>query len=277
MCRNDDDIRYLHIQPGSIYRSRYEEHYKTTLAPDLLYMTYNHAHTQNPPSAPRLPEWKDGASNPYTLSRPRPKTRSGVQPSPKPTTDRNLVRLEAIILSLHVKDAAAHKNALIPALAFLSAISGHHAEGFQLSHLGQLNPAGVEVTKTRSKSASFKIRAGQPCGAKVAIKNKDAMYTFLQTLVEFVFPRLKEWNGIPLPPSNRNTDDLPSSKSGALSFGLPREAMALFPQVEIQLDAYSKQHGFHVHCITNAKGQGAQDQARALLSGLRLPFVATQS
>jgi large subunit ribosomal protein L5 len=163
---------------------------------------------------------------------------------------------------------------LIPAVAFLRAISGQHAAGLPLTHLPAPHPSGVEITKTSSRSASFKIRAGQPCGAKVALGSQEAIYDFLETLVEFVFPRLKDWPGVPLPAHRKAFDQLPSSQSGSLTFGLPKEAMALFPQIEMQLDSFPKLYGCHVHVVTNARGAGAEDRVRALLSGLRIPFVA---
>ena len=159
-------------------------------------------------------------------------------------------------------------------MAFLRAISGQHAAPLPLSHMKAPSPAGIQVTRTGSKSASFKIRAGQPAGVKVALASQESIHDFLETLVEFVFPRLKDWPGVPLPKAGRSFDTLPSSKSGSLTFGLPKEAMPLFPQVEMQLDSYPRLYGFHVHVVTNARGTGAEDRVRALLSGLRIPFVA---
>jgi large subunit ribosomal protein L5 len=49
--------------------------------------------------------------------------------------------------------------------------------------------------------------------------------------------------------------------------------MGFFPQIEVNLDAYPKTYGMHIHFITNAKGVGAQERARQLLSGFQIPFV----
>ena len=46
----------------------------------------------------------------------------------------------------------------------------------------------------------------------------------------------------------------PSGVSGVVSFGLPPEAMGLFPQIEVNLDSYPKSYGMHIHFITNATG-----------------------
>lgn len=95
---------YARIRPEATHRSRYLAHYQNTLAPDLLYMTYNHKNTQNPPSPPALPSW-DGA-NPHTKNRSRPRIKTALTPAPRPTTDQNLTQIESITLSVHVKQAA---------------------------------------------------------------------------------------------------------------------------------------------------------------------------
>jgi len=67
------------------------------------------------------------------------------------------------------------------------------------------------------------------------------MYDFLSTLVEFVFPRLRESNGVQLPGSSSNTQT-PAGMSGVVSFGLPPEAL----QIEVNLDSYPKSYGMHI-------------------------------
>jgi len=100
----------------------------------------------------------------------------------------------------------------------------------------------------------------------------ERMWTFLGSLVEFVLPRMKEFTGVTLPPPSASPNS-PSAVSGVVSFGLPPPAMALFPQIEVNVDAYGKMHGFHIHFITNARGVGAQARARTLLSGFQIPFA----
>ncbi len=109
-----------------------------------------------------------------------------------------------------------------------------------------------------------------PVAVKVEMKG-EAMYDFLESLVDFVLPRLREFPGVPLPPNSASKTS-PSAVAGVVSFGLPPLAMGLFPQVEANLDAYPKLHGFHMHFKTNVKGRDAQEHARALLSGFRIPF-----
>lgn len=95
------------------------------------------------------------------------------------------------------------------------------------------------------------------------------MHDFLENLVEFVFPRLKDWNGFALPPGNKLTPD----NTGSVTLGLPPQAMGLFPQVEINPEVYPRHYGFYVNCVSNARGPGALGKTQALLSGMRVPFV----
>jgi large subunit ribosomal protein L5 len=50
-------------------------------------------------------------------------------------------------------------------------------------------------------------------------------------------------------------------------------AMVFFPQLEVNVDAYPTLPGIHIHFVTNEKGKGAQDKARALVSGFQVMFV----
>ena len=75
------------------------------------------------------------------------------------------------------------------------------------------------------------LGTGAPLGVKVDLKGLK-MYDFLSTLVEFVLPRLREFNGVQLPGSSSNMQT-PTGVSGVVRFGLPPEAMGLFPQIEV--------------------------------------------
>lgn len=110
-----------------------------------------------------------------------------------------------------------------------------------------------------------------PVGVKVELKGQ-AMYDFVQSLVDFVLPRIRDYPGILLPPSGANKLST-SAVSGVVAFGLEPAAMALFPQISVNLDNYPRMHGFHIQVLTNCKGKDAQMRARTLLSGLGLPFA----
>ncbi|KDQ11481.1 hypothetical protein BOTBODRAFT_35355 [Botryobasidium botryosum FD-172 SS1] len=165
-----------------------------------------------------------------------------------------------------VKEAISNKHALITAIAAFRAMSGMTSRGGGIS-----SSQGVQIITSTSGVAEFKVRAGLELAVKVEIKG-DKMYDFLGTLVDFVLPRMREFPGIVMPAPSATSNSV-SAMSGVVAFGLPPTAMGLFPQVEINQDSYPRMHGFHMHFLTNAKGKGAQNRARALLSGFQIPFV----
>jgi len=173
------------------------------------------------------------------------------------------VKLEKIVLHAMIKESMANRSFLLGAVASFRALSGQTEQG------GGQHSAGVEIVKGK-KSVSGWVRPGVPLGVKVEIKGPQ-MYDFIGTFSEFVLPRLREFSGIVLPPSSTNMQT-PSGVAGVVTFGLPPEALGFFPQIEVNLEAYPKPHGMHIHFVTNAEGQGAQNKARALVSGFQIPF-----
>ena len=188
----------------------------------------------------------------------------GKKPAP-PDTPENVVRLERIQLHTMAKEALTNKSHLLGALMQMKALTGETFQGG-----GHHAVEGVQIVRGK-KSVGGWLRPGIPCGVKVDLRGQS-MYDFLGTLVEFVLPRLREFNGVVLPPPSSSINT-PSGVSGVVSFGLPANAMMFFPQIEVNVDAYPKLFGMHIHFITNAKGVGAQDKARALVSGYQIPFV----
>jgi len=147
----------------------------------------------------------------------------------------------------------------------MKALTGENFQGG-----GQHAVEGVQVVRGK-KSIGGWLRPGIPIGVKVDMRGRS-MYDFLGTLVEFVLPRMREFTGIVLPPPSASVSS-PSAVTGVVSFGLPPQAIMFFPQIEVNLDSYPKLNGMHIHFITNAKGKGAQDSARALVSGFQIPFL----
>lgn len=247
------------------HQSRLQDYYHNTLQDDLMYMTYVHEPSSRPPQRPiRLaydPE------DPYTKNRHNPPV-GGSQIGKKPSltsTPQNVVQLERIQIHTMVKEAISSKSSLLGAIAAFRAISGENYQGG-----GVHTSEGVQIVRAL-KTVGGWSRTGAPLGVKVDLKGPK-MYDFLSTLIEFVLPRMREFNGVELPSSSSNMQT-PAGVSGVVSFGLPPEAMGLFPQIEVNLDSYPDSYGMHVHFITTAEGQGAQNRARALLSGFGVPFI----
>ncbi|TXT10914.1 hypothetical protein VHUM_01665 [Vanrija humicola] len=262
------------VHLGPTHQVRYRDHYNNTLASDLLYMTYNHRATETAEKAIANAVAAAAEEQPkvtgYEANRPASKPRGNrpVKQVTKGITPDRIPELESITLHTMVKAAIGSKHQLLTGIMLLKAISGESFQG------GGRASSGVQVVVSRNGAAAFKLRAGMPVAAKVELRG-DAMYDFLQSLVDFVLPRIREFPGIELPPSAASKTS-PSALSGVVSFGLSGQAAALFPQVEANLDNYPRIPGFHMHFKTNAKGKDAQEFARALLSGFRIPFTRKQ-
>ncbi|KAF8606977.1 mitochondrial 50S ribosomal protein L5 [Ceratobasidium sp. AG-I] len=250
---------------GDTHIPRCQSHFENTLAEDLLYLTYNHASTVSPPAPNVPPQWD--MTNPYAKNRPPPAPRGNrpLQATGLPTTPENLPRLERVILHTMIKDAITSKAQLLGPIMAFRAISGQTEGG------GGRNHDGVRVLTSRPASAAFRLREGVPVSLKVELRGPQ-MYEFVNTLVEFVLPRLREFRGFAMPAASSSSSS-PSAMGGVIAFGLPREAFALFPQLEVNLDSYPRMCGMHVQFVTNLKGKDAQGRARALVSGFQIPFV----
>lgn len=267
---------------SSLSPHRYAEHYHRVLASDLMYMTYDHnvAPAQLlSPTVRKADQLTWDPSNPYTKNRParKPRGNGPLTPATRIVKADSVVRLEEIVVNCFVKEASSSKSQVLSAIAGLQAMTGAPVPGYAADLAGRPASAltGIEVVRTRKASASFKVRAGMVCGVKVRLSG-EPMWTFLETLVDLVLPRLKDWNGVRLPPPSTNRSS-PASTSGVVAFGMPPFAMALFPSIEINLEQYPRLHGFHVQFITNARGLGAQEQVRALLSGFRIPLSVART
>ncbi|KAJ7164836.1 60s ribosomal protein l7 [Mycena crocata] len=244
---------------------RLEDHYHATLADNAMYMTYIHESTARP--APREIRLTYDPSNPYARFRHNPPvggTQAGKKPPP-PDTPQNVVRLEKIVLHSMQKSALASRSNLLGLIMAMRVISGETEKG-----AGRHAVKGVELVHGK-KSVGGWIRPGVPVGAKVELKGAP-MWDFIAQLTEFVLPRLKDFPGVMLPPPGAS-EHSPSAVAGVVSVGLPPQAMAFFPQIEVNLDAYPRTYGMHVHFVTNATGVGAENRARAVVSGLGVPFV----
>jgi len=258
-------IPHVKILVRDTHPCRLSDHYYTTLQDDLMYLTYKHESGPRPP--PRQIRLTYDPNDPYTKNRFNPPiggSQLGKKPSP-PTTADNIIRLEKISIHSMVKEAISSRSNLLGAIMAFRALTGETKGGG-----GRHTAEGVQIVKGL-KTVGGWVRPGIPLGVKVDLKGPK-MYDFLGTLVEFVLPRLRDFPGIIMPPASASQNSL-NAVSGVVSFGLPPAAMGLFPQIEVNLDSYPKSYGMHIHFITNAEGLGAQNRARALISGFQVPFV----
>jgi large subunit ribosomal protein L5 len=115
------------------------------------------------------------------------------------------------------------------------------------------------IRRARKSIASFRLRAGQPIGAKVTLRG-DRMWEFLDRLIAIALPRVRDFRGVP-----RDAFD----GRGNYSMGLKDQL--IFP--EIDYTRVDKVRGMNVTICTTAE---SDDQARALLEGLGMPFRRQQ-
>lgn len=280
---------------GAMQRSRLREHYERTLAADMMYMMYEpESKSSSSKDAPesesgdndRIRRWS-GQSDYHAGRSARPQRGNRpIVPLHKPMhlakqIEHAIPRLDRVVVTAFCKDAITNKQALLPLLGQMRAITGLPILGSLADPTVGNSPktAGphaangyVQVLRAKNGAASFKLRAGMPVGVQ-AVMYGDAAYEFIEVLTTFVLPRLRGFAGLQLPPSSQPLLS-PAAVSGVVSFGLGPEAMPLFPQVEINLDQYpGRRYGFQVDCVTNQRGRRATERARTLLSGLGLPFV----
>jgi large subunit ribosomal protein L5 len=113
------------------------------------------------------------------------------------------------------------------------------------------------ITKAKKSIAAFKVREGMPIGAMVTLRG-DRMYEFLDRLINVALPRVRDFRGV----STKSFD-------GRGNYTLGLRDQLIFP--EIDYAKVDKQKGMNVTIVTTAK---SDDQARALLRGMGMPFKA---
>jgi large subunit ribosomal protein L5 len=149
-------------------------------------------------------------------------------------------RITKITLNMGVGDAKTDAKALDSAIEELTTIAGQRAQ----------------VRKAKKSIASFKLREGMPVGAKVTLRGAY-MYEFLDRLVSIALPRIRDFRGLN-----------PDSFDGRGNYSIGIREQIIFP--EIDYDSVASIRGLDVAITTTAK---TDDEARALLRGLGLPFA----
>jgi large subunit ribosomal protein L5 len=150
-------------------------------------------------------------------------------------------RVSKITLNMGVGEAKTDAKQLDSALDELTTIAGQRAQ----------------VRRARKSIAAFKLREGMPVGAKVTLRGAR-MYEFLDRLVSIALPRIRDFRGLN-----------PDSFDGRGNYSLGIREQIIFP--EINYDDVAQIRGLDVTITTTAT---TDDEARALLRGLGLPFAA---
>jgi large subunit ribosomal protein L5 len=150
-------------------------------------------------------------------------------------------RVTKITLNMGVGEAKTDAKQLDSAIDELTTIAGQRAQ----------------VRRARKSIASFKVREGMPVGARVTLRGAR-MWEFLDRLVSIALPRIRDFRGLN-----------PDSFDGRGNYSLGIREQIIFP--EINYDDVAQVRGLDVAITTTAAND---DQARALLRGLGLPFAA---
>jgi len=150
-------------------------------------------------------------------------------------------RVDKITLNMGVGEGKTDAKQIDSALDELTTIAGQRAQ----------------VRRARKSIAQFKIREGMSVGVKVTLRG-DRMWEFLDRLVSIALPRIRDFRGLN-----------PRSFDGRGNYSLGIREQIIFP--EIDYDSIGQIRGLDVTITTTAKDD---EQARALLTGLGLPFAA---
>jgi large subunit ribosomal protein L5 len=149
--------------------------------------------------------------------------------------------IRKITLNMGVGEAKTDAKQLDAAIEEMTTIAGQRAQ----------------VRRARKSVAQFKIREGMPVGARVTLRGAR-MYEFLDRLISIALPRIRDFRGLN-----------PGSFDGRGNYSLGVREQIIFP--EINYDDIQQVRGLDVTITTSAE---TDDQARALLQALGLPFSA---
>lgn len=147
--------------------------------------------------------------------------------------------IEKISLNIGLGGATQNQKLLEEAVAELSAIAGQKAV----------------VTRAKKSIAAFKVREGMPIGVRVTLR-KDKMWDFLDKLMNFALPRVRDFRGIP----DRGFD-------GRGNFTLGIKEHTIFPELEI--DRVDNPKGMNITIVTSAD---TDKEGKFLLDQLGMPF-----
>jgi large subunit ribosomal protein L5 len=148
-------------------------------------------------------------------------------------------RLEKIVVTSCMGKAPDRKVAVDDAVNEISKITGQRPS----------------VTFSKKAVANFKLREGEPLGARVTLRGPK-MWEFLHRFINVTAPNIRDFRGI----SPKNFD-------GRGNYAVGFADQTIFP--EIELDQIKRTIGFDLIFVTTAK---TDDEGRALLIELGLPF-----
>ncbi|NBW31931.1 MAG: 50S ribosomal protein L5 [bacterium] len=156
------------------------------------------------------------------------------------TNAMQVPRLEKIVVNIGLGEALTNAKAVDAAVGDLALITGQRAI----------------ITKAKKSIATFKVREGNPIGAKVTLRG-ERMWDFLERLTRVALPRIRDFRGV----SGKSFD-------GRGNYTLGMKEQLSFPEVEF--DKIDRLRGLEVTIVTTAK---SDEESKKLLSMLGMPFA----
>lgn len=155
------------------------------------------------------------------------------------TNPHQVPRLEKIVVTSCMGKAPDRKVAVDDAVVEISKITGQKPS----------------VTFSKKAVANFKLREGEPLGARVTLRGTQ-MWEFLHRFINVTAPNIRDFRGI-------------SSKSfdGRGNYACGFSDQTIFPEIEI--DQVKRQIGFDLIFVTSAP---TDNEGRELLTELGMPF-----
>ncbi|HMM37840.1 MULTISPECIES: 50S ribosomal protein L5 [Desulfovibrio] len=148
-------------------------------------------------------------------------------------------RIQKVSLNIGLGEASVNNKLIEDAVEELTKIAGQRAV----------------VTRAKKSIAAFKLRTGMAVGCRVTLRH-DLMWDFLDKLVNFALPRVRDFRGIP----DRGFD-------GRGNFTLGIREHTIFPEIEI--DKVERVKGMNVTIATSA---ATDKEGKMLLDLLGMPF-----
>ncbi len=147
--------------------------------------------------------------------------------------------IEKVSLNIGLGAASQNNKLMEEAVKELSAIAGQKAV----------------ITRAKKSIAAFKLREGMPIGVRVTLR-RDAMWDFLDKLMNFALPRVRDFRGVP----DRGFD-------GRGNFTMGIKEHTIFPEMES--DRVENPKGMNITIVTTAT---TDKEGKLLLEQLGMPF-----
>lgn len=150
----------------------------------------------------------------------------------------NAPRISKIVVNVGVKDAVTDSKVLQSIMDSVAKISGQRPVR----------------TLARKSIAGFKLREGMPIGVMVTLR-KANMYIFLDKLIRFALPKLRDFRGVP------------EKLDGRGGYNLGIKEWTIFPEISPESNEKIRGLNVTIHMIS-----GNDQHAFELLKDLGMPF-----